>query len=186
MGHSMSVRAASAYGDGEMSKSKWTKAVLIDRVVQEDFFWPAGLLDSCLLETLRARFLRRSSWHHTGKYFNETVFYELDADAIAAHDVDALLTADAEMRAGRRTAARTRKTGPVKGRIRFENWEGSRKHGRFVTHELPCLIFGNWAYTECGRKRLDGRHILSVERYERAPRGMAKTYERIAGTLPGR
>ena len=184
VGHSMSVRAALAYGDGEMPKSKWTKSVLIDRIRREDSFWPVELLSSCLLETLRARFLRRSGWHHTGRFFNETDFLALDGDAITAHDVDALLAADAEMRASRRTAARARETGPVKGRIRFESWEGSRSHGRFVTHDLPCLIIGNWAHTEHGRKRLDGAHVLDVERFERAPRGTAETYERIAATLP--
>ena len=184
VGHSMSVRAALAYGDGEMPKSMWTKSVLIDRIRQADSFWPVELLSSCLLETLRARFLRRSGWHHTGRFFNETDFLELDAAVIETHDVDALLAADAEMRANRRTAAKSRRTGPVKGRIRFESWEGSRSHGRFVTHELACLIIGNWAYTECGKKRLDGAHVLDVERFERAPRGTAATYERIAATLP--
>lgn len=38
VGHSMSVRAASAYGNGEMPKSKWTKSVLIDRVWRQDPF----------------------------------------------------------------------------------------------------------------------------------------------------
>lgn len=186
VGHSMSRRAVRAYEDGEMPKSKWTKAVLIDRVGRQDPFWSTGLLSSFLLETLQAYLLRKSSWHHTGKYFNETDFYELDADVVNRHDVESLFAADAEMRANRRQVTENNGPEPVKGRIRFESWEGSRKHGRFVRHELPCLILGDWAYTECGRKRLDGRHVLDVERFDRAPRGTAKTYERIAGTLPGR
>ena len=184
VGHSMSRKAARAYEDGEMPKSKWTKFVLIDRVWRQDPFWSADLLSSCLLETLRARFLRRSSWHHTGKYFNETYFYELDADVIGGHDVESLLAADAEMRANRRRAPENSGPEPVKGRIRFESWEGSRRHGRFVEHELPCLILGNWAYTECGKKKLDGTHVLDIQRFERAPRETAATYGRIAATLP--
>ncbi len=184
VGHSMSVRAAMAYGDGEMPKSKWTKSVLIDRIRQADSFWPVDLLFSCLLATLRERFLRRSSWHHTGRYFNETDFFALNEDVIAAHDVDGLLEADIAMRARNKKPGDSPVSSAVKGRIRFESWEGSRKHGRFVTHELACLIIGNWAYTECGKKRLDGAHVLDVERFERAPRGTAATYERIAATLP--
>ena len=61
VGWSMSRRAAAACEDGEMPKSKWTKK-----------------------DELFHTFLYNSSWHHTSKFFNETDFYAIDEDALAA------------------------------------------------------------------------------------------------------
>lgn len=71
-----------------------------------------------------------------------------------------------------------------KGRIVYDQWEGSRNYGRFRRHDEPCLIADNWAYTEGGKKRLDGEHVVSYEVFERAPRGCAEVYKRIFKSLP--
>ena len=60
-GYSMSNNAVSAYADGEMPLSKWTKSVLVDTVeAANDNIKVAGLT----LSELRAKFLVYSSYHH--------------------------------------------------------------------------------------------------------------------------
>lgn len=86
IGYSMSRRAAEAYEDGEMPRSKWTKKAMV-----------AAIKDACdeldleydpFIEKMKKAelfdtFLYNSSWHHTGKFFNETDFYAIDEDALA-------------------------------------------------------------------------------------------------------
>lgn len=87
IGQRMSDRAAAAYDMGEKPFSKWTKSEIIERL--------QNLIDSGELESseedmrrikrLTARvvkiaFLKKSSWHHTGKYYNETDFYDIVDD----------------------------------------------------------------------------------------------------------
>ena len=83
----MSDRAAAAYDMGEKPFSKWTKSDIIERLQK--------LIDSGDLEstpedmkriklltakTVKYAFLKKSSWHHTGKYFKETDFYDIVDD----------------------------------------------------------------------------------------------------------
>ena len=89
-GCSMSMNAVLAYEDGEKPKSKWTKKAMLatiedvlyfDDVYTEDNFQifqsmnKDELFDSCFMWT---------SWHHTGKFANETDFYGVDEDAVLA------------------------------------------------------------------------------------------------------
>lgn len=87
IGQRMSERAAAAYDMGEKPFSKWTKSEIIDRLQR--------LIDSGDLESseedmkrikrltsrvVKIAFLKKSSWHHTGKYYNETDFYDIVDD----------------------------------------------------------------------------------------------------------
>ena len=87
IGQRMSERAAEAYDMGEKPFSKWTKSDIIERLQK--------LIDSGDLEsseedmkrikrltskTVKYAFLKKSSWHHTGKYFKETDFYDITDD----------------------------------------------------------------------------------------------------------
>lgn len=93
----MSERAAAAYDMGEKPFSKWTKGEIIERLQK--------LIDSGDLEstpedmkriqrlsskTVKYAFLKKSSWHHTGKYYNETDFYDIvdDFSKINLDDLD--------------------------------------------------------------------------------------------------
>lgn len=75
-GYSMSNRAREAYDKGEKPYSKWTKEDIIDSLPEEY----RGELKKIPTDTLRAVFLKRTSWHHTGKYFNKTNFYSINED----------------------------------------------------------------------------------------------------------
>ena len=87
IGQRMSERAAAAYDMGEKPFSKWTKSEIIERLQK--------LIDSGDLEstpedmkrikrltakTVKYAFLKKSSWHHTGKYYKETDFYDIVDD----------------------------------------------------------------------------------------------------------
>lgn len=85
VGCSMSVNARLAYRSGEMPKSKWTKPAMLDAI--EDYCGMFGIgydgsASKMRKEELFDRFFEWKSWHHTGKYGNQTDFYGLDEDAV--------------------------------------------------------------------------------------------------------
>ena len=85
IGSSMSINAALAYGNGEKPKSKWTKAAMLDEIAGYcDMF--DITYDECVeklkKDELFERFFEWKSWHHTGKYANETDFYGLNEKAV--------------------------------------------------------------------------------------------------------
>lgn len=86
IGHSMSRRAAEAYEDGEMPKSKWTKKAMVAAIQaycdEFDMFFAPDVLKGMHKDEVFERFFHESSWHHTSKFFNETDFYKLDEDAV--------------------------------------------------------------------------------------------------------
>lgn len=92
IGCSMSERAAMAYRDGEKPKSKWTKRAMLEAI--EGYCWLfdmpyGGEFSAMKKDELFERFFEWKSWHHTGKYANETDFYGLDEEALCKA-VDAL------------------------------------------------------------------------------------------------
>lgn len=86
VGYSMSRRAAEAYEDGEMPKSKWTKKAMVAAIQaycdEFDMSFDPDVLKGMRKDEVFERFFRESSWHHTSKFFNETDFYKLDEDAV--------------------------------------------------------------------------------------------------------
>lgn len=88
-GWSMSVRAAEAYENDEMPKSRWTKRAMLARIREYCDDYGAELSDAAIAcleglskDELFRRFFYRSSWHHTSKFFNATDFYALDESAL--------------------------------------------------------------------------------------------------------
>lgn len=86
IGWSMSRRALEAYENGEMPKSKWTKKAMVTAI--KDACDDLDLVYDPAIEKMKKddlfhTFLYNSSWHHTGKFFNETDFYAIDEDALA-------------------------------------------------------------------------------------------------------
>lgn len=71
----MSKRAVSAYEGGEMPWSKWSKAAIIEAVLDNNDDLTAEDLSRLKLNDLRDMFLASTSWHHTGKFYNRTDFY---------------------------------------------------------------------------------------------------------------
>lgn len=175
-GYSMSNNAVMAYYNGEKPLSKWTKTELV-RAIREENFPDMDTVKKMTVSELRRVFLRRSSWHHTGKLYNVTDFYSVNVDGVT---VDQLR----EIIADREPATKPEKPKPVKAFVRFGEWEGSRRHMRLVYDGCYAVIVGNVAYLEDGRKkRTDGKHFAIVEKYERSPKGTAATFKKIMGGL---
>lgn len=77
-GYSMSNNAVEAYAEGEKPLSKWTKKAILEEAREEGLSEEViKSLSSYPLYELRMISLRKSSWHHTSKMFNETDFYRL-------------------------------------------------------------------------------------------------------------
>lgn len=90
-GCSMSYGAVWAYENGEKPKSKWTKKSMLEAIEGycKEFDMPyGGEFSKMKKDDLFATFFKWTSWHHTGKYANETDFYGLDegklVDALAS------------------------------------------------------------------------------------------------------
>lgn len=180
-GQSMSNNAMDAYSMGERPMSKWSKADIIDEVYRlDDGYWEKVGLNRFHLGALREFFLTYAGWHHTSKHYNCTEFYSIDENAVEDHDL-AALEREESFAVEELAEKKERAICAVeKGRIVFEEWEGSRRYGKFVRHERECLIRNMWAYTINGKKRIDGSHIIRIERFARAPKGTAATYRKIA------
>ena len=84
IGQSMSSRAREAYEDGEMPKSKWTKKFMLEALYDllastypddeaEQMFVSIQKMSK---NDIFDKFFEFSSWHHTGKYAQETLFYQ--------------------------------------------------------------------------------------------------------------
>lgn len=80
----MSVRAREVYEDGEMPKSKWTKKFMLEALYDllastypddeaEQMFVSIQKMSK---NDIFDKFFEFSSWHHTGKYAQETLFYQ--------------------------------------------------------------------------------------------------------------
>lgn len=98
VGQSMSRRAAAAYDNGEKPLSKWTKSEILSRLsekaAENGETLPAGYIENLKkvsLENLRIFFLKETSWHHTGKFFNETNFYDVIDEFSELPDVKRLI-----------------------------------------------------------------------------------------------
>ena len=84
-GQSMSVNASWAYDRGEKPLSKWTKAAILEEI--ENIFdelpeEKAEMIKKMNLTELRENFLNYTAYHHTGKFYNSTNFYQLNADRV--------------------------------------------------------------------------------------------------------
>lgn len=169
IGNRMSERAKEAYDQGEMPLSKWTKDVILANL--NDAKIDVTTVRKYSVQTLRDYFLYYSSWHHTGKYFNETVFYGINIpESIDFERLDQLEKANKEQRAHSRQTRKGAK--PEIALITYGEWVGTRMHPKLKNHTAYAIITGNVAHLADGKtKRLSGSHIEVVETYSRCPRG---------------
>ena len=196
-GSSMSERAVEAYENGERPMSKWTKQAIIEEICEyveeynadttrsKKLSWTQESLNKFSKKVLVDTFLYNSSWHHISKYANETLFYSIDEDTIANLTVEQLKQSFQKEKV-QKTSQKRKKMLPVeKGKIRWEEWEGSRRYGCYKKHEEYCLIADDWCYLPDGKKKQRyGVHVLNITTYSTAPKGTAKIYNRLLTFLP--
>lgn len=187
IGNSMSVRASEAYSQGEKPLSKFNKedVNIVKRFLTENSLIPEDLeikvyhlkefLEDC----------GRSSWHHTGKYFNETDFYsfayaisdgyDADLDYIKKENVDQdRLNEFIEIIQTKRERKKATKVSQVDKEkdyyfadVSYEEWEGSRRYPKLRSYTDQALIYGNYAYLlgVYKKKRLSGSHFYIDKAY---------------------
>lgn len=143
IGFSMSERAYDAYENGRMPKSKWTKQAMLEALEN------GGMEKSSLeiakkmtVTALRNAVLRKTEWHHTSMYYNETEFYDVDCSADLSF---------VNLQCGSKKKQEDEVT--IR-KCTFLVWEGTRKHPKAVKHTEVCEVKGNWATTTYGKKSI--------------------------------
>lgn len=164
-----------AYESGEMPLSKWTKEDILDNV--ESYINQNNIKDIDLdkikkmsLQDLKRLFLRRSSWHHTGKMYNQTDFYALDddyLDELTNSKIDSFLERKQKELEKQKEIL---KKGPERkyGKIYYSEWKGEGRSKKKIDLVSPIgLLEKRGAYTilldkkgnEILRKKTDGNYI---------------------------
>lgn len=167
VGQSMSVRAKNAYDNGLISKAKIKKSDLED----------AGIdLPVNFIKFLMPGIIKPAEWHHTGKHYNETDFYDLEdiKEQLQKRDIESLLEAYKEEQAEKKLERE--KESKQKGYyayVKYGEWEGSRKHPKLVEYYDYVFIKGKWAYISGEqKKKIDGKNFKIIKTYKIKPRKM--------------
>lgn len=158
-GYSMSNNAYCAYLDGEKPKSKWTKQDILD-CIEEINANASALARRLTAQELRDYCLRRTSWHHTSMYYNETYFYSINEDFCERLNADIVenIIRDRKPRIKKETVPNLYITAYVK----YDQWEGTRKHPKKVTYYAKVKYRSNDKIVDCDlhTKRLSGLTII--------------------------
>ena len=149
----MSLRAVEAYEDGRVPLSKVDRSRLDRAGLDFSVGFAKWILGN-------AHFTRRREWHHTGKFANETTFYDLESLADYWREE---ISGDDRVRlneAWLKSKKPPEKTPPVEVVGRYHEWQGSRNHGGFVPVGFSGIMENGWIRTKAGvRKKADGKHI---------------------------
>lgn len=187
-GYSMSNRAREAYDDGEKPLSKWLKSDIINRVleIQEDygvFNLSKSELQKFKKDFLVNYFLEKTSWHHTGKYFNQTDFYSVNESRVIEATLENLYKFALEFDL---TVENTNIEPILFTYDEFKpNKYGGRKHGRFEkAGEFYGLKIDNTIYYRNGTKKSNGSHLSILEYFENVDIKKDKRFAEIYKKLP--
>lgn len=177
VGQKMSVRAAEAYEGGEKPLSKWSKGEIVSLVGEaygEEAMAKAGKLAAA---TLRDRFLERSSWHHTGKYFRETDFYSFSGGMDAEALEKALAPAP--------KAARKEREEEMErwALVSYESWERAQinRYGKMGWRKAQVVAVASWKENGLKAGRLPCRTAPDAE-----PEGKELSSCRVVRELSGK
>lgn len=166
-GFSMSNNAVEAYDNGQRPLSRWTKGAilnLVKHILADDLELDAKLqlLKKFSVKNLKEYLLIDCGWHHTSKYYNETVFWELDKDKLhelTISDIERALEENAKSKADY-------KKDIAVGVISVQEWGGTRRHPRFLgnTNHIG-VIDGDWCFTEHGRFKISANKTNWIESF---------------------
>lgn len=159
IGNKMSERAMEAYDNGEMPLSKRTKEEILYAInsIRSDLDF------SKLTKQELTIFLTRTSWHHTGKYFNATNFYSINEDYIREYNqekIDNII----KNRAPRKKSEKKLKEPNlyIAALVKYTNREGTRKHPKKFSYQeiIQFRSEDKKVFTNVGRKLLSSVSIL--------------------------
>lgn len=155
VGSSMSVNAKEAYDNDEKPMSKWSKQEIVDEIKR------ISGVDASRLTTdeLRTYYLRRTGWHHTGKYYNRTDFFEVDVpEDLSQKDIDDIVAARTPRSREPKPKQRT-----MSAIVRFIEWAGTRNHPKRIEHEEVVHYKDNdkMVQTSSGNKRMSSLDFVA-------------------------
>ena len=171
-GYSMSNNAVAAYDEGKKPISKWKKEeilCLIEEMIEED-----ALELNCSFEKLRRlpapvlkdECLSCTEWHHTGKFYKETDFYELDEgkiEQLTDEQIDELAAQYKEQQEWIKKEKEEEKE--EKWECIFLEWYGTRKHPKAREIREIGRIKGDWFYRDNGsKKKISARGFTKLRR----------------------
>ncbi len=178
-GYSMSNNARAAYDNDEKPFSRWTKEDLLEQVdyVLEDTTpqFDRKKLEKLPVAVLRDILLSMSSWHHTGKYYNVTDFYEVSPSYVEELTDEKMDSALQYYREKKKEAAEIKS---YRGSISYLVWSGTRAHPKakeerlddVLIEEHGCFyVVKNEDGKEILRKKMDSRGTC-VTKYEKEKR----------------
>lgn len=182
-GYRMSKRAVEAYEAGQMPMSNWTKDDIIKKVSEYEVF-TEEVLKRYSKSVLAEYFLKRTSWHHTGTYCNETDFYSINDDT-AINGTPEVLDEIKKNLAEKRQKEKKQVLETKKAKVSYLEWSGTRAHPKAIAIDAYAIIINNWAYLEDGsKKKVNSKYFLVYETYTRAPKGTAQIFKKIIRNLP--
>lgn len=158
-GYSMSNNAVSAYDDGEMPLSKWTKAEILDRCGDK-----MDILKFLTVSELRKNLLYKSSWHHTSCHYNCTDFYSFDDDSleeIGSERVEEII----RNRPERHKKQHKKQPQKITALIEYTVWEGQyRNYKRPVkyTEKITYMDGDKMVKTNHGNKRFSSITVVQI------------------------
>lgn len=177
--YSMSNNAYNAYENNIRPYSKWTKRDICDAL-------PAEVVKEYNLQGYPLWFLQKTllqleSWHHTGKMYNRTDFWEVTSPDCSVVEFKRLYE-DASV--ARNEQLREKNKSPMrKVKVKYLYWASKNSSPTEITEYG--VVKGSFVYTQSGRrKRTDGNHIEIAEEYARAPRGAGPVFEEIMSRVP--
>lgn len=177
--YSMSNNAYAAYQDNIRPYSRWGKRDILDAL-------PAGVVEEYGLQKyplwfLKEALLQQESWHHTGKMYNRTNFWEAVAPECSVGEFKRLYENAAvahEKRLQEKNESSSRKV-----KVTYLEWVSRNSRPTEITEYG--VVKGNFVYLQSGgRKRIDGNYIEITQEYARAPRGAGSVFDEIKGRVP--
>lgn len=162
IGYSMSVRAKEAYENGEKPLSKWTKAAILAALKEargEEF---VNAAKGYPLAALKKVCLEWASWHHTSKHFNKTDFYQFRNELKYCVEYDDINVFIEELNC---SLLHVSEPADVEcWEVEYDEWIGSRNHGRFKTCSDVGVIKGKWFIGKTGKRKLaTGKHFRKIK-----------------------
>lgn len=177
--YSMSNRAHEAYENNIRPYSKWGKKDILD-ALPTDVVEEYGL-QGYPLWFLKETLLQLESWHHTGKMYNRTNFWEVTPPDCSVGEFKRLYETAA---AARKKQPREKNESPLR-KVQVTHLEWDSRNSRPTKITEYGVVKGNFVYLQSGgRKRLDGNYIEITQEYDHAPRGAGPVFEEIKGRVP--
>lgn len=157
VGNRKSVRAVHAEKEGRYPKSRFTKEMILKGlkslgVTEEQL----SIISSESLSVLRDYFLKSfGEWHHTGKYFRQTDYYEVYFEP-ESFDIDKFKNFAKRHKENKAKEIKQKQEEQgKKARCKYLIWSRANKNSKIRPKEYESigLIKGRWFYLDDGTKK---------------------------------